>query len=54
MRPIDNAIAALRLMQDACCRHLPIVGEARSSESDFQAMELDWLDEETGLRERIG
>jgi CBS domain-containing protein len=58
MRPIDNAIAALRLMQDARCRHLPIVDEGTVvgivSRGDFRGMELDRLDEETGLWERIG
>jgi len=58
MRPTDNAIAALRMMQDARCRHLPIVDEGKVvgivSRGDFRGIELDRLDEETGLWERIG
>ena len=53
-----DAIEALRLMQDARCRHLPIVQEGRLlgivSRGDFRGIELDRLDEETGLWERIG
>jgi CBS domain-containing protein len=53
-----DAIEALRLMQDARCRHLPIVHEGRLlgivSRGDFRGIELDRLDEETGLWERIG
>jgi len=52
------AIDALRLMQDARCRHLPIVKEGSIigivSRGDFRGLEQDRLDEETGLWERIG
>jgi len=57
MTPSHTAIEALRLMQDACCRHLPIVHEGRVvgivSRGDFRGIEQDRLDEETGLWERI-
>jgi len=58
MAPHHTAIEALRLMQDARCRHLPIVQEGRRvvgivSRGDFRGIEQDWLDEETGLWERI-
>ena len=57
MAPHHSAIEALRLMQDARCRHLPIVHEGRVvgivSRGDFRGMEQDRLDEETGLWERI-
>jgi CBS domain-containing protein len=56
--PDQKAIDALRLMQDARCRHLPIVHEGMIigvvSRGDFRGAELDRLDEETGLWERIG
>jgi CBS domain-containing protein len=52
-----TAIDALRLMQDACCRHLPIVHDGKVvgivSRGDFRGLEQDRLDEETGLWERI-
>jgi CBS domain-containing protein len=55
--PSHTAIEALRLMQDARCRHLPIVHEGRVvgvvSRGDFLGAEVDRLDEETGLWERI-
>ncbi len=58
MTPSHSAIEALRLMQDARCRHLPIVDGGRVvgivSRGDFRGIELDRLDEETGLWERIG
>ncbi len=58
MTPRHTAIEALRLMQDARCRHLPIVHEGRIvgivSRGDFRGLEQDRLDEETGLWERIG
>jgi hypothetical protein len=45
-------------MQDARCRHLPIVYGREIvdivSRSDFRGTELDRLDEETGLWQRIG
>src|SRR5213595_1959324 len=51
------AIEALRLMDDGRYRHLPIVDDGRVvgivSRFDFSGMELDRLDEETGLWERI-
>jgi CBS domain-containing protein len=51
------AIEALRLMEDRRYRHLPIVDDGRVvgivSRFDFSGMELDRLDEETGLWERI-
>jgi CBS domain-containing protein len=57
MTPRHNAIEALRLMQDARCRHLPIVDQGKVvgivSRGDFHGLELDRLDEETGLWERI-
>ncbi len=57
MTPGHNAIEALRLMQDARCRHLPIVHEGKVvgivSRGDFRGLELDRLDEETGLWERM-
>jgi CBS domain-containing protein len=52
-----TAIEALRLMEDGRYRHLPIVDDGRVvgivSRFDFSGMELDRLDEETGLWERI-
>jgi CBS domain-containing protein len=58
MAPHHTAIEALRLMQDARCRHLPIVRGGRIvgivSHGDFRGIEQDRLDEETGLWERIG
>lgn len=57
MAPHNTAIEALRLMQDARCRHLPIVREGKVvgivSRGDFRGIEQDRLDEETGLWERI-
>ena len=57
MAPHHTAVEALRLMQDARCRHLPIVREGRIvgivSHGDFRGSEQDRLDEETGLWERI-
>jgi CBS domain-containing protein len=51
------AIEALRLMEDGRYRHLPIVDDGRVvgivSRFDFSGMELDRLDEETGLWERL-
>jgi len=51
------AIEALRLMEDGRYRHLPIVDDGRVvgivSRFDFSGMELDRLDEETGLWERM-
>ena len=57
MTPSHSAIEALRLMQDARCRHLPIVHEGKVvgivSRGDFHGIEQDRLDGETGLWERI-
>ena len=57
MTPSHSAIEALRLMQDARCRHLPIVHQGRVvgivSRGDFRGIEQDRLDEETGIWERI-
>jgi CBS domain-containing protein len=57
LSPNRTAIEALRLMQDARCRHLPIVHEGKVvgivSHGDFSGLERDRLDEETGLWERI-
>jgi CBS domain-containing protein len=57
MPPGKMAIEALRLMEDGRYRHLPIVDDGKVvgivSRIDFSGMELDRLDEETGLWERI-
>jgi CBS domain-containing protein len=57
MTPHHCAIDALRLMEDARCRHLPVVQGGRIagivSRGDFRGVELDRLDAETGLWERI-
>ena len=57
MPPGKTAIEALRLMEDGRYRHLPIVEEGKVvgivSRFDFSGLELDRLDEETGLWERI-
>ena len=55
--PEKIAIEALRLMQDGRYRHLPIVDDGKVvgivSRFDFSGLEVDRLDEETGLWERI-
>ena len=55
--PGKTAIEALRLMEDGRYRHLPIVEDGKVvgivSRFDFSGLELDRLDEETGLWERI-
>lgn len=55
--PERSAIDALRLMQDIGCRHIPIVEKDKVvgvvSRADFRGTEVDRLDEETGLWERI-
>lgn len=55
--PERSAIDALRLMQDAGCRHIPVTEEGKVvgvvSKADFRGLEVDRLDEETGLWERI-
>ena len=57
MRPGKTAIEALRLMEDGRYRHVPIVAGGKVvgivSRFDFSGIELDRLDEETGLWERI-
>jgi CBS domain-containing protein len=56
--PERTAIDALRLMSDGGYRHLPIVREGKIlgivSRGDFKGLELDRLEEETHLWERIG
>jgi CBS domain-containing protein len=55
--PGRTAIAALRLMSDGGYRHLPVVDDGKVigvvSRGDFKGLELDRLDEETGIWERI-
>ena len=55
--PGKTAIEALRLMDDGRYRHVPIVDGGKVvgivSRFDFNGIELDRLDEETGLWERI-
>jgi CBS domain-containing protein len=55
--PERSAIDALRLMFDIGCRHIPIVENDKVvgvvSRFDFCGLEVDRLDEETGLWERI-
>jgi CBS domain-containing protein len=57
MAPGKTAIEALRLMEDGRYRHLPIVDNGKVvgivSRFDFNGIELDRLDEETRLWERI-
>ena len=57
MPPGKTAIDALRLMEDGRYRHVPIVDDGKVvgivSRFDFSGVELDRLDEETGLWERI-
>ena len=57
MPPGKTAIDALRMMEDGHYRHLPIVDDGKAigivSRFDFSGMELDRLDEESGLWERI-
>ena len=57
MPPGNRAIEALRRMEDGRFRHLPIVDDGKVvgivSRFDFSGIELDRLDEETGLWERI-
>lgn len=55
--PERTAIDALRAMSDGGYRHLPVVKDGRIvgivSRGDFQGLEIDHLEEETGLWERI-
>jgi CBS domain-containing protein len=57
MPPGRTAIEALRLMEDGRYRHVPIVDGGKVvgivSHFDFSGIQLDRLDEETGLWERI-
>ena len=57
MPPGKTAIEALRLMEDGRYRHVPIVEDGKVvgivSRFDFSGLELDRLDEETGIWERI-
>ena len=57
MAPGKNAVDALRLMQDGGFRHVPVVDQGKVvgivSRGDFKGTEIDRLDEETGLWERI-
>jgi CBS domain-containing protein len=56
--PERTAIDALRVMSDGGFRHLPIVADGKIlgivSRGDFQGLELDLLEDETHLWERIG
>ncbi len=56
--PECTAIDALRAMSDGGFRHLPIVADGKIvgivSRGDFQGLELDRLENETYLWERIG
>jgi CBS domain-containing protein len=55
--PGKVVIAALRVMEDRRCRHLPIVDDGKVvgivSRFDFAGIELDRLDAEAGPWERI-
>lgn len=57
MPPGCAAIEALRMMQDCGCRHVPIIENGKIlgvvSKADFRGVEVDRLDEETGLWDRI-
>ena len=57
MPPGKMVIEVLRLMEDGRYRHMPIVENGKVvgivSRYDFTGLELDRLDEETGLWERI-
>ncbi|WP_333795424.1 CBS domain-containing protein [Hyphomicrobium sp.] len=55
--PQQKAIDALRAMSDGGFRHLPVVDRGQIlgvvSRADFKGQEIDRLDEEEGLAERI-
>ena len=55
--PAKIAIDALRMMEDCGCRHIPVVENQKVvgivSRGDFRGAELDRLDEETGIWERV-
>jgi CBS domain-containing protein len=57
MPPGMSAIDALRQMQDCGYRHIPVVANGKVvgivSRGDFKGLEIDRVDEETGLWERI-
>ncbi len=57
MPPGKTVIDALRLMKDGGFRHVPIIDGGKVvgivSRGDFRGLEIDRLDEETGLWERI-
>ncbi len=57
IRPEDKAIDALRAMNDGGFRHIPVVERGRIvgvvSRADFKGTEIDRLDEEEALAERI-
>lgn len=57
MPPSATSIEALRLMSDGGFRHVPVVADGVVvgivSRGDFRGLELDRLDEETGIWERI-
>lgn len=56
--PEHTAIDALRLMSTGGFRHLPVIKDGKIlgivSRGDFKGLELDRLEEETHLWERIG
>ncbi len=55
--PDHKAIDALRIMNDGGFRHVPVIERGRIwgvvSRADFKGVEIDRLDEEEGLAERI-
>jgi CBS domain-containing protein len=55
--PERSAIEALRLMHGMGCRYIPIVEDGKVkgvvSKADFRGIEVDRLDEETGLWQRL-
>lgn len=57
MPPGTNAIEALRKMEDCGYRHIPVIENGKVvgivSRGDFKGVEIDRLDEESGLWERI-
>ena len=57
MPPGTGAIDALRQMEDSGYRHIPVVENGKVvgivSRGDFKGLEIDRLDEESGLWERI-
>ena len=57
MPPGMSAIDAIRRMEDCGYRHIPVVENGKVvgivSRGDFKGIEIDRVDEETGLWERI-